>query len=355
MIPPPSPDNELERLVEIERLGLLDSEPEGTYDDLARLASAICGTPVSLVSLIGKDRQWFKARVGMEATQTSRDVAFCAHAINEPDQLFVVRDAREDPRFSDNPLVTGGPNIRFYAGAPLKTASGNALGTLCVIDTEPRTLEPFQVEAMRSLSRQVVSLMELRRAHNELRHHVSEREWYEINLKQYQQELERENLRLSREGSTDALTGLTNRRGMNEHLAWRIARAQEGEALHLAILDIDHFKMINDLHGHPVGDETLAAVARVLRMRAGNDAMVARAGGEEFVLVLTAMDSLAAIAICEELREAVERMGGGIPVTISIGLSTHRPGEQAGALYRRADEALYDAKRSGRNRLVLAL
>jgi diguanylate cyclase (GGDEF)-like protein len=111
---------------------------------------------------------------------------------------------------------------------------------------------------------------------------------------------------------------------------------------------------INDLHGHAAGDETLAAVAHVLRQRAGDDALVARAGGEEFVLLLAAMDTMAAMNVRDELREAVERMGGGIPVTISIGLASHRDGEVAGPLYRRADEALYEAKRGGRNRVVPA-
>ncbi|GAB2610204.1 sensor histidine kinase [Paractinoplanes abujensis] len=158
----PLPDNETDRLAALYALDILDSEPEQDFDDIVALASNVCGTPMSLVTLLDTDRQWFKARVGTEKTETDRDNAFCAHAILGRD-LMVVADATQDRRFADNPLVTGDPGIRFYAGAPLVTTDGFALGTLCVVDNEPRRLDIEQLQALRALARQVTSQMELRR------------------------------------------------------------------------------------------------------------------------------------------------------------------------------------------------
>jgi len=158
----PLPPDEAARMAALARFDILDSDPEREFDDLARLASQICGTPYALISLVDRDRQWFKARVGVEARETPRSVSLCAHAILGHDPL-VVPDASKDSRFSNNPLVRTGPGFHFYAGAPLVTNDGHAIGTICVLDRKARELDPDQIESLRALSRQVVSQLELRR------------------------------------------------------------------------------------------------------------------------------------------------------------------------------------------------
>ena len=164
---PRQPENEPERLRTLRDYAVLDTAPEADFDDLARLAALVCGTPTALVSLVDADRQWFKARVGISFTETPREDAFCAHAILQ-DGVFVVPDALSDPRFKDNPLVVRDPRVRFYAGAPLIAPDGSALGTLCVLDVEPRRIAPEQAEALRALAREVVSQLELRRTRRTL-------------------------------------------------------------------------------------------------------------------------------------------------------------------------------------------
>ena len=146
---------------------MLDTVPEEVFDDLTELAARICEAPIALISLVDEKRQWFKSRLGTTVTETSRDVSFCAYAITQSD-LFIVPDATRDERFANNPLVTSDPKIRFYAGAPLITPDGHALGTLCVIDKVPRELRPDQQQALRILARHVVSQLELRRRSREL-------------------------------------------------------------------------------------------------------------------------------------------------------------------------------------------
>ena len=159
----PLPPNELQRLETLRSYNVLDTPPESAFDDLTQLAAQICEVPIAAVSLVDGNRQWFKSIVGLSATETSRDIAFCAHTILNPDELLEVRDAQLDSRFADNPLVTGNPNIRFYAGAPLVAPDGLALGTLCVIDHEPHVLSAKQKTALSALSRAVIAQLELRR------------------------------------------------------------------------------------------------------------------------------------------------------------------------------------------------
>ena len=186
--------NDAERVAALQKYAILDSEPEQAFDDLTLLASYVCKTPIALISLIGEDRQWFKSKVGISATETSRNIAFCSTAIQQPD-VFVVPDALQDERFCKNPLVVSEPNIRFYAGAPLIDEDGYALGTLCVMDRQPRELDDTQKEALRSLRRLALSQIELRRNIQLLKEALSDRtreeHARELELKQLQEKLVR--------------------------------------------------------------------------------------------------------------------------------------------------------------------
>jgi len=168
MKPADIPENEIERLKVLKTYNLLDTLPEEDYDAITKIAATICNTPIALISIIDENRQWFKSRHGLERTETARDFAFCAHSILNPDELLIINDARKDDRFHDNPLTVGDPNVVFYAGAPLNSLEGHCLGTLCVIDNEPKDLNENQKESLKLLSRQVTLLFELRKKNQEL-------------------------------------------------------------------------------------------------------------------------------------------------------------------------------------------
>jgi signal transduction histidine kinase len=168
MKPADIPENEIERLKVLRTYNLLDTLPDEDYDAITKIAAAICNTPIALISIIDENRQWFKSRHGLETTETARDFAFCSHSILNPDELLIINDARKDDRFHDNPLTVGDPNVVFYAGAPLNSLEGHSLGTLCVIDNEPKDLNENQKESLKLLSRQVTLLFELRKKNQEL-------------------------------------------------------------------------------------------------------------------------------------------------------------------------------------------
>src|SRR3989442_9414978 len=188
MTPARIPENEKKRLKVLWQYSVLDSVPEEIFDDLTELAARICEAPIALITLVDEDRQWFKSKVGVSLNETSRDISFCAHAITQP-ELFIVPDATKDERFAHNPLVTSEPKVRFYAGAPLVTPDGYALGTLCVIDKVARELRPEQKQALRILARHVMSQLELRRRPAELAEARTERDQIQRHLEQAREEL----------------------------------------------------------------------------------------------------------------------------------------------------------------------
>jgi len=184
----PTLKNDAKRLKVLWQYEILDTIPEEVFDDLTELAARICEAPIALITLVDEDRQWFKSKVGISINETSRDISFCGHAIEQSD-LFIVPDATQDKRFAENPLVTSDPKIRFYAGAPLITPDGHALGTLCVIDKVPRELRPDQKQALRVLARHVMTQLELRRHSRELARVHEDREQIQGELKKAHAEL----------------------------------------------------------------------------------------------------------------------------------------------------------------------
>ena len=353
MLKPQKPRNEEARLAALRRYDVLDSAKEATYDDLVIIAAGICSVPSATVSLIDAERQWFKAKIGLEDTETEREVSFCAHAILDPDHVTVVSDATTDVRFRDNPSVTGPDGIRFYAGSPLLSSDGFPIGTLCVFDNQPKQLDQFQINALQALSRQVSQLLELRRISKDLNLQLKDRQWYEQQLHDYQETLETQNADLAEQTRTDPLTGLPNRRAFAAALNSEIGKSLSGgQRLAVAVLDIDHFKLINDLHGHAQGDQVLRELASLLRTQFSARGMAARYGGEEFVMLWPGSTAAEARLQCEFIRQAVSLLPIGLPVSVSIGVTEfRRHDDSTEALFKRADEALYAAKRSGRDQV----
>jgi diguanylate cyclase (GGDEF)-like protein len=354
------PARENERLQALQDYQILDTPAEPGFDDLTLIASVICGVPISLVSLVDRDRQWFKSRRGLSVSETPRHQAFCAHTILDPERILEVTDAAADQRFADNPLVTGEPRIRFYAGAPLVNEAGHALGSLCVIDREPRTLSPEQLQALTALARQAVAQLELRATHRALKHAFEEGQRYQQRLEEYQLQLERLNSRLQTQSVTDGLTGVYNRVAFTQQLHQTVSEAaRHAEPLSLIMIDVDRFKALNDEFGHVAGDEALRQVADILKGTAREADVVARYGGEEFAVILPCTSESGAHILAERFRRGVESSAWARrAITVSVGVvtrdATHERCE-AHALILDADAALYQAKQTGRNRVVIAV
>jgi diguanylate cyclase (GGDEF)-like protein len=255
----PTPSNEAERLAALKSYEVLDTTCEAAFDNIAQMAAQMTGCPISLVSLIDGERQWFKSKIGIETAQTPRDFAFCAHAIANPDETLIVPDALEDSRFADNPLVQNGPAIRFYAGVPLVNPQGVALGTLCVIDQQPRELSPLQQQTLERLAESVMTTLELRRAMITVR----------------------------KMALVDSLTGIANRAALMAALEQAVARLdRHGIPFLLLYLDLNGFKTVNDRLGHAAGDEVLRVTASALTdcLRTGD--VAGRVGGDEFAMLM---------------------------------------------------------------------
>jgi diguanylate cyclase (GGDEF)-like protein len=340
----------------LRQYAILDTLEEQAFNDITMLAAFICDAPIALISLVDGERQWFKSHIGLQATQTPREHAFCAHAILRPQEVMVVNDAMSDSRFSDNPLVTGDPRIRFYAGAPLITPKGVALGTICVIDSAPRELPAEKIEVLRALSRQVVAQLELRRVVAELDRSAIELQAYQRQLEGYQRQIETANAALEATSVTDGLTGVKNRRAFDQALHEELARAsREKTSVSLLLADIDKFKPYNDEFGHLAGDDVLREVARILAAHARPFDVVARYGGEEFAVVLPRTGVEGAVVVGQRLRRAIEAAPWtNRGITISVGAST-TAGEMDGTtLIAQADQALYRMKQRGGNQVAHA-
>ena len=345
----PYPQDEAGRLEALYRADVLDTPAEEVYDQIARAAAVLCGTPVSAISLIDDDRQWFKAKVGFEAEETARDVSFCSHAICSS-ELMEVPDALDDDRFAANPLVVGDPNMRFYAGAPLRAAAGYSYGTLCVIDTVPRALTREQRNGLTFLARQATMLLELRESMNQLSHANSQLEFahgqrdaVEASLRQL--------------AHYDRLTGQPNRALLMTHIDTAITASQStGRRFAVLLCDLDDFKLVNDGLGHPAGDQLLVEVARRLQRCVRDTDTVARFGGDEFVVLLNDTDEHAAAElgarILEEMTAPISiGSSDAFRPSMSIGVAAQTIGITADDLLSNADAAMYRAKALGGGRV----
>ncbi|MDQ1078101.1 diguanylate cyclase domain-containing protein [Pseudoroseomonas cervicalis] len=332
IIPPfPVPANEAERLAALRSYQVLDAVCETAFDNIARLAAQITGSPISLITFLDAERQWFKARIGLDLTDAPRSLSFCTHAIMTPDEVMVVPDTRQDPRFAENPYVTNQPPMRFYAGAPLVNPDGAALGTLCVLDCQPRELSGEARQTLRLLAEMVITTLELRRATRRI---------HDLAVQ-------------------DALTGIGNRIALISGVEAAIAEARQGgpdggRGFALVYLDLDGFKAVNDRQGHSAGDRVLQEVARCLAGLAPPGALAARLGGDEFALLLPGAGQEAAEQMAERARAAIAaRMAEiGQAVTASVGaVGFAQPPASADAALASADLLMYAAKAGGKNRV----
>jgi diguanylate cyclase (GGDEF)-like protein len=342
---PPLPSNEARRLEFLYGTHLLDSQEQEVFDNLTHLAAEIAGVPIALISLVDADRQWFLSHTGTSLRETSRSVAFCAHALLK-NEMMEIPDAREDSRFHDNPLVTGSTHIRFYAGVPLVLASGEALGTLCVIDDKPKHLSATQRRALKTLASSAIAEIELRRRNIYLQQESERRRTAEAHI-----------LHLA---TRDPLTALPNRATFRDRLEQHVRFALRRNAkLGVLFIDLDRFKPINDTLGHDVGDDALVVVAARLNTCLRSSDTVARLGGDEFALVLPDIScSAEALQVAGKIIAAVEEpilaKGHTLHLSASIGAAIFpEHGRLGDQLLRHADLAMYHAKQSGGHRSCL--
>lgn len=277
MIKPEFPDNEAERLHALRTLQILDTSHEERFDRVTRMAKRMFGVEISLVSLIDEDRQWFKSKQGLDASETLREISFCGHAINQ-DGLFIIPNAIEDVRFSDNPLVTDAPNIRFYAGYPLKLRQGINLGTLCLIDSKPKHLNEEDKQLLNDLGSMI------------------EQEIRSIQL-----------------ATLDELTLISNRRGFLT-LAEHSQKACRRKKISISVIlfDLNKFKPINDNFGHHEGDFALKQFAEVMRSVFRESDVIGRLGGDEFVVMLTDTSDEQIMITLERFKTAIDALNKGI-------------------------------------------
>jgi diguanylate cyclase (GGDEF)-like protein len=296
------------------RLGILDTMPEDRFDRITRLACRAFGVPIALVSLVDRERQWFKSKQGLDICETSRQVSFCAHSVVHEGSL-VIPDALLDPRFADNPLVRGDPKIRFYAGQPVHGVDGSRVGTLCLIDRRPRSLVEEDLILLTDLAGMI----------------------------------DREFSLIAR-ASTDELTSLANRRGFSEIGTHVLALCRRKNLPAVVIgIDLNCFKSINDTYGHEAGDDALCLFSKQLFKDFRTSDVVARIGGDEFAVLCSGTTSAQVAGSLERLRtefEASELARKYPGLSWSAGYADFDPAWDAKVedVLRRADARMYDAK-----------
>lgn len=314
---------ELLRLQALQSYQVLDTAREESFDRVVRVARSVLRAPMALVSLIDRERQWFKARSGVTFCETPREYSLCTYAI-ESDEPFIVADTHADPRFRALPMVVEPPYVRSYIGIPLRTPAGHRIGALCVMDTEVRQPGLEQIGILKDLAALVMDELELRLV-----------------------------------ATTDGLTGALSRRAFLAAAERDLVHVRRhGGDLSCILLDLDHFKYINDTHGHAAGDHALQAVVMLLKSALRNQDYVGRLGGEEFAVIMLGADASVACEVGERLRRRVMSAwlpthAGEVQVTVSVGVATLMPEDtRIEDLLHRSDKALYTAKTAGRNRLV---
>ncbi|OIR09478.1 response regulator PleD [mine drainage metagenome] len=321
----PVPENESQRLRALRSYEILDSQPEVDFDTLTRVATHALGTPAGVIGLMDANRLWFKSRIGLGVPQLDRQIAFCAHAIMQPGEPLIVEDLQQDPRFKGNPLVTQAPHLRFYAGAPLIDRNGFALGTIAVVDIEPRKFGDSQVQLLRDLSVLVITALESR---------------HRAKL-------------LSQLAMTDHLTGLPNRAQFERTLNSEIAHARRmSEPFTVLFMDLDGFKVINDTFGHHAGDEVLCEVARRIEKLVRAEDLLARFGGDEFGIFMRQSDDNTSQSLANRIVDALLTpialsTGQKVTIGISIGIASYAGDiDTVETLLDLADQALYKTKRN---------
>lgn len=344
----PVPENEEQRLAALESYSILDTISEREYDDLAFLTAHICGTSISTIAFLDKDRKWHKSKYGIDKDSVPREFAICSHTIMGSECL-IINDTLEHETFSRIGMVVNPPHVRFYAGVPLISSDGFAIGTLCAIDTEPKQLDAIQCRALKTLAHSVESMLEARRS-------VLLLEKQQLQLHQHQANIDKLNQALSLQSRTDVLTGLWNRRVQDEVLDRELKRhKRDCQPIGLMMLDIDHFKTVNDQYGHELGDKAIQLVARILAKHTRETDYCIRYGGDEFIVILPNISREFIEATSNRIKSEIESSSVEITVfTVSIGVVVVESINIASDnVLHQVDQCLYLAKSNGRNRVEL--
>jgi diguanylate cyclase (GGDEF)-like protein len=312
---PGIPEDEKSRLKTLVSLNILDTFHEERFDRLTRMACKLFDVPIAVVTLVDDKRQWFKSCIGLNVTETARDISFCGHAILS-DEVLVVSDTEKDVRFADNPLVIGDPHIRFYAGCPIKSLSGSRLGTLAIIDGKARTLSKQDLDVLKDLAS------------------MAERELAFIEL-----------------ATIDELTGLSNRRGFMTSARYVINLCDRQQiSCSLIFIDLNDFKNINDQFGHAEGDRALVAFSNLLKNNFRNSDVFARLGGDEFVVLLTDTTKSDAETAMRKLQKSIDeyyfQTNHGYSISCSYGIAGPDSNQHITIekLLKDADSLMYEHK-----------